>query len=140
MLSFTLRMQAYLYSLIKFQIDPGVKQPQICSLSAEIITSQLLTISKILLKLVNLRTPPHTLLFKCLKSNSVDMASQTQLFPITDHSLVAKTSTSFHFPGNLTMSHPHHTTQMVKLNLQLKQSNSCSRKQNEMAKIPGWLY
>ena len=56
--------------------------------------------------------------------------------------VISENSTSFHSPGNLTMSHPHHTTQsqMVRLNLQLKQSKSCSRKQNEMAKIPGYLY
>ena len=96
-------------------------------------------LQRILLKLLNLRTPPLTLLFKCSKSNLVDMASQTQLFPITDHISEAKNSMSFHLPRDLTMSHPHHTTQsqMVKLTLKLKQSNSCSRKQNEMEKIPG---
>ena len=36
---------------------------------------------------------------------------------------------------NHVTSSPH--PQIVKLNRQLKQSNSCSRKQNEMAKIPG---
>ena len=38
---------------------------------------------------------------------------------------------------NHVTSSPHYQSQMVKRNLQLKRSNSCSRKQNEMAKIPG---
>ena len=68
------------------------------------------------------------------------MASQTQLFPITDHSSVAKNSMSFHLPGNLTMSHPHHTTQsqMIRLSLQLKAIKQLFKKAEQDGKDP-WL-
>ena len=68
------------------------------------------------------------------------MASQTQLLPISDHSSVAKNSMSFHLPGNLTMSHPHHTTQsqMIRLSLQLKAIKQLFKKAEQDGKDP-WL-
>lgn len=50
-----------------------------------------------------------------------------------NHSLAARGFMRFHWVlRNLTMSHPRHTTQrlMIKLSIQLRQSNNCSKKLN----------
>ena len=133
-------MHAYLYSLIKFQIGGWSK------VGTDLFTvsgNNYITIGDYfylhLLKLVNLRTPPHTLLFKCLKSNSVDIASQTVVLdnrPQFSSQEFHEFSLTWEF--NHVTSSPHHPKSNGKAESSVKAVKQLFKKAERDGKDP-WL-